>query len=223
MNLDYILKEFLFLKREYKILGGLLCVVVIGLLVWFLGVAPSYELTRETTQKQEELRKQLQELKAKTEGSQDFAKRVEKTKSVLRKASEQLPTGAEIAELLEKIDVLAKETGLLVDLFKKIPEVNIPSDPKDPKSPVELAEVRVEVKIQGSFHELAIFFNRLAKMKRIINVDGLKMQVIQQKVRGDITRLIASFNLRTYRFLTDEELKALAPPPAKKAKKGAKK
>ena len=99
------------------------------------------------------------------------------------------------------------------------PEKNIKSDSSDPNSPVELAEVRVEVKIQGSFHELAIFFNRLAKMKRIINVDGLVLEVIPSKARGEPTRLTASFNLRTYRFLTDDELQALEKTKAASLKK----
>lgn len=55
------------------------------------------------------------------------------------------------------------------------------------------------MRVTGSYHEIAVFFDRLSKMSRIVNVADLKMaspQFINKKIV-----LTSSFDATTYRFL----------------------
>ena len=109
----------------------------------------------------------------------------------LNEALGQLPLKKEIPSLLTRIGALAKENGLDVIRFKPVGEV--------PKG--FYAEVPVELKFSGSYHQAAMFFDAVSKMKRIVNIQGLKLG--NAKSVDGKTALAVDCRAITFRFIEE--------------------
>ena len=59
------------------------------------------------------------------------------------------------------------------------------------------------MELVGSFHEVAMFFDRLSNLGRIVSVNNVKIS--EPEDRGGKVYLTVSAEAATYRFLTDEE------------------
>jgi type IV pilus assembly protein PilO len=111
----------------------------------------------------------------------------------LKVAMRLLPETREIPELLTQISQLGLNAGLEFRLFK----------PEAEKRADFYAEVPVSLAILGKFHDVARFFDHLAKLSRIVNVTDIKITV----PKGDQTNpmLSTSCLLTTFRFLEPRE------------------
>ena len=109
----------------------------------------------------------------------------------LEEALGELPLDKEIPVLLTKIAELAHEKGLDIVRFRPLAEV-----PKD-----FYAEVPVELRLAGSYHNAAMFFDAVSKMERIVNIKGLRLGSATT-VEGR-TVLGIECNATTFRFLGD--------------------
>ncbi len=111
----------------------------------------------------------------------------------LKKALSELPDDKEIPRLLEKIADKAKEAGLDVRLFRPKPE-----NRKD-----FYAEVPVEIEVGGGFHQVATFFDEVAHLDRIVNVDQFSMT---DPKRGQNELIMkTSLTANSFRFLSEAE------------------
>ncbi len=128
----------------------------------------------------------------------------EKMQVKLDEALGELPLEKEIPNLLTGIGNLAKEKGLEVVRFK--PENEVPKD--------FYAEVPVDLKLAGSFHQAAAFFDAVSKMERIVNIQGLSLD--RPKELDGRTSLAIDCKAVTFRFIEQ------APPAKKGKKKGGK-
>jgi len=113
----------------------------------------------------------------------------------LAEALTQLPNEKEIPSLLTNIASLAKEQGLDVLRFKPSGEV--------PKG--FYAEVPVELRLAGSFHQIALFFQSVGELPRIVNMGNLAMG--NAKTTDGRTVLSVDCLATTFRFIES--------PPAK--------
>lgn len=89
----------------------------------------------------------------------------EKMQVALDKALGELPLKKEIPSLLTGIADLAKEKGLEILRFK----------PSGETVKGFYAEVPVTLKLNGSYHQAASFFDAVSKMERIVNIQGLTL------------------------------------------------
>lgn len=119
----------------------------------------------------------------------------------------KLPSKKEIPVLLTDISTAGHEQGLEFLLFAPQPELE-----RD-----VYAEVPVSLRVQGPFHETALFVNQLAKLSRIVTVSDIVMVPGDKKGIED-KGLVTTAQATTYRFLEQEEA-AEAAQKAKKAKK----
>jgi type IV pilus assembly protein PilO len=85
----------------------------------------------------------------------------------LAEKKEQLPQEAEVATLLKQISELGIRAGLDFKLWK-------PMARKENESGL-YAEIPVNVEVAGGYHSLGIFFDRVSKLPRIVNISGLRM------------------------------------------------
>jgi len=125
----------------------------------------------------------------------------EKMQVKLDEALAELPLEREIPKLLTRVGDLAKEKGLEVLRFKPSGEV----------TKGFYAEVPVELKLSGSYHQAGAFFDAVSKMKRIVNIQNLTMGGAKE-VDG---RMALNIDCRalTYRFVDN-------PPGANGKQKG---
>jgi type IV pilus assembly protein PilO len=80
---------------------------------------------------------------------------------------EQLPQEAEVAMLLKQISELGIRAGLDFKLWK-------PGQRTENSSGL-YAEIPVSVEVAGGYHALGIFFDRVGKLPRIVNITSLRM------------------------------------------------
>ena len=127
----------------------------------------------------------------------------------LKEAIAQLPSKKEIADLLSSIATKAQESGLDIDLFRPRPE-----NYKD-----FYAEIPVEMRIKGTFHNVIMFFDAIGRLTRLVNIDNVGFK--NPKVSGDQMVLEFTTTAITYRFLEEAERIKIAEEKAKalKAKK----
>ena len=121
----------------------------------------------------------------------------------------QLPNKSEMDALLIDINQAALGRGLAWDLFKPAPTENFTEF---------YAELPVNIKVTGNYHDLGAFASDVAKMPRIVLITDLKLDPPKDGV------LAMEAVAKTYRYLDEEEVaKQRKTAKDKAAAKGAKK
>jgi type IV pilus assembly protein PilO len=176
--------------KKVLILAGIVCVIAgLYLYLFFLPWQDSMNVAKEELSK---LTKELNESRAITRDLQKFKEQVERLNGELKNALTQLPNEKEIPEILKSISSLGKESSLEFTLFRPRPEV-----------PQQFyAQVPIELTVLGSYHNIGIFFDKVSKLPRIINVVDFNMTRANIKGRSENEVLVkTSCMINTYRFI----------------------
>ena len=83
------------------------------------------------------------------------------------------------------------------------------------------AEIPVKLKLSGSYHDLGLFYDKVANFPRIVNISDIeidKSKVKKAKVKSVENVLHASCTAKTYKFI-EEQAGGKAKKNAKKKKK----
>jgi len=123
----------------------------------------------------------------------------------VERLEKQLPSKAEMAALLSDINQAGIGRGLQFELFK--PGQVVVKD--------YYAELPIDIKVTGHYHDIGEFAADMAKMPRIVTLNNLALTA------GKDGTLSLDAIAKTFRYLDQEELDAQAK--ARKAKKTAKK
>lgn len=118
----------------------------------------------------------------------EYHRQKEVLEAQLAAAMQELPNEKAIDELLRQLNDLGVKSGLSIALVEPQPEV-----PQD-----FFARIPVKMKVAGSFHEVAMFFDAVGKLKRIVNVADLKFGA--PKKQSEKVILDAEFVATTFRF-----------------------
>jgi type IV pilus assembly protein PilO len=130
----------------------------------------------------------------------------------LKIALRQLPDSKELPVLLTDVTSLGKNAGLEFKAFR----------PQDEVRRDFYAEVPIGIEFTGTFHEIANFFDRVAKLPRIVNVAELDMSIGDESANQ--TKLKVKGRATTFRFLEEELSRdGGAVPSEKKEPRGKKK
>jgi len=111
----------------------------------------------------------------------------------LKRAEARLPDQREIADLLSNVAASGRAAGLEITLFRQKPEVLHDF----------YAEVPVEMQMRGTYHDVALFLDRVKQLDRIVNV--VNIQLTKPKLTGDRVVLEAACTTTTFRFLDEAE------------------
>jgi type IV pilus assembly protein PilO len=190
-------------QRLMILLGAL--ALIVGLLVYLFYLPLQEEYGR--------LKKQNAALQVKVEEDTRIASNLpafkaeyQKMEQQLESALSELPNDREIPTLLTSIASMAKDNGLEVLRFKPGKE--------NPKG--FYAEVPVELKLVGSFHQVAMFYQAVSNLSRIVNIGNLNIAVSNGK--SNETLLSVECLATTFRFL-EESTTTGGKTPAKGAQR----
>jgi type IV pilus assembly protein PilO len=189
LSIDSILK--LSTQKKVLILVAILCVIVgLYLYAFFLPQQDTLKVARVELSR---LAKELNESKAITRDLQKFKEQVQKLNEELKIALTQLPNEREIPEILKNISSLGKESNLEFTLFRPKPE--------EPQQ--FYAKVPIELVALGSYHNIGIFFDKVSKLPRIINVVDFNMTRAKDVKGKSETEILVktSCMINTYRFI----------------------
>ena len=120
---------------------------------------------------------------------------------VLEKLKEILPEQKEISQILRRVQGLISTARLKIEKWK--------TNNDQPKE--VYVEVPFSISIEGNYHNLAMFFDQLSKLKKIFTVNNLAIAPLSKM--SSIYSIKATFIASTYTY---QEKKAA---PAKKASK----
>jgi type IV pilus assembly protein PilO len=143
---------------------GVLVAVVVGLYVYLI-YWPNQELLKKKKVEMAALESQVRELRIVAANMKRFQAESAKLREELKVAITQLPTSKEIPALLTSISRLGKDSGLEFLLFKPAGEV----------SKEFYAEIPVEIRVRGSYNNVALFFDKVGKLPRIVNISEVGM------------------------------------------------
>ncbi len=189
LSKDSLLK----LSNTKKILILIAILVVLGGLYLKTFILPEREEIGEMRGQLDKLLKELNESRAITRDLQLYKEQVKKLDEELTVALKQLPNEKEIPEILRNISSLGKESQLEFVLFRPKPE--------DPQQ--FYAKVPIELTFVGSYHHTGMFFDKVSKLPRIINVVDFGMTRASSggKEATDEVLVRTSCLINTYRFI----------------------
>jgi type IV pilus assembly protein PilO len=189
LTMDSILK--LPTPKKVLILVALL-VAIAGLYLYAL-IIPIQDELKVAKRELSKLEQELNNSKAIARELPKFKEQVGRLNEELKNALTQLPNEKEIPEILKTISSLGKESGLEFTLFRPKPE-----------APQQFyAKVPIELVALGNYHNVGIFFDKVSKLPRIINVIDFNMARAKDiKGKGDRELLLrTSCMINTYRFI----------------------
>ncbi|MDD2556975.1 MAG: type 4a pilus biogenesis protein PilO [Desulfuromonas sp.] len=172
-------------------------VLLVGAYLYWLYIPAREELATKQSQNSK-LLIELQESRRIANNLPKFKAEYEEMKNRLDLALNELPNEKEIPTLLSSITSLARDNGLEVLQFK----------PENEAVKNFYAEVPVSLDLKGSYHQMALFCQAVARIARIVNVKDIKLSKPQQD--AGITLLSISCRTVTYRFIE--------PPSTEKGK-----
>jgi type IV pilus assembly protein PilO len=188
-----------------KILLLAMVLVGIGLVFYYYVESPKQEALTLLTAEVAKLDQDIQTNRAKAKSLEDLKRVNAELQQQLIKNQEQLPPEDEAATLLKQISDLGIRIGLNFKLWKPGPRAEDTSK--------LFVRMPVDVEMNGGYHTLALFFDRISKLPRIINVSKIKMGGGKTE-RGRVS-IQTTFELTA--FASPKTI--VAPPTAKPAVK----
>lgn len=165
-------------------------VLIIGLSIWGL----FYPKWGQIKNLEGELARVEQELTiAKKNASElnDWRSKMKKKEAKYKTVMKALPEKEEIPSLLTGISQAGRDAGLEFLLFQ----------PKKEVAKDFYAEIPVDITVDGSYHQVALFFDKVANLPRIVNIRDISISPSKSKnARGD-SQLKTTCQAVTYKFI----------------------
>jgi len=163
-------------------------VVIAGALYWasdtyyFKGIRE--DITKRTNEL-ELLRTKVREGKAAEARLPQFREEAERLETELQRLLRILPTAMQTDEIIKKIKSLTERGAFRFVTFQ--PQAFAKKD--------FYTEWPIRVQLEGNYHELALFFDRLSRFSRIINVESMLVRTRNKPGPYTIT---SNFTMKTF-------------------------
>ena len=181
--------------QRILIFSGLF-VLIIAIFVYFL-FKPKLEQIGSLNKELDTLEKKLVVAKKNAANLKTFQEKMKEAELQFKTAMKALPEKEEIPALLTSISRSGQDVGLEFLLF----------EPKTEVRKEFYAEIPVAIQVKGGYHDLAMFFDKVARLSRIVNIKNIAIG----RAKGS-EELSASCTAVTYKFVE--------PVPDKSATKG---
>jgi len=190
-------------KAQRYLLIGL---IVVGVLTgYYFLMNPLWEEKGRHEASLEKLQVDLQQKQLIAANRPKLEAEIKVLEKELADALVRLPEEKEIPKLLTQVNTLGQQNGLEFLLFR----------PGATAQKGFYAEVPVEMRVEGQYHALGSFLDRVSKLERIVNVSDIRVTPLQaQAQRADRAdrSIVADLKATTYTFL---EKGGSASAPAK--------
>ena len=203
MTLPPVLQSFVDGPKLPKVVLGVVGVAVLGALGYFFVISPVQARIDELVKKRTQVAGEVNVARAQVAELERFRREVAELEKRLALLKDRLPSEKETPTLYRALSTAAEQAGLGVALFQ----------PKEAHPKDVVNEIPIIVTAQGTYHQLAKFFERVAGLPRVVNVNDFKMAGLgksKDSMRADLT-------LATYMYRS-----APPPPPAKPGAPAAK-
>ncbi len=185
--------------------GGLAAVLAVITAVNFVFfVQEAADRISQQRAEQRTLEQQLAEKKAIADNLTDRRREMDQLDQRLQEALTELPERKDIDELLAQLNDVGKKSGL------EIAKV----EPAAESSESFFARIPVKMTVSGNYHEIALFLQEVANMRRIVNVNNIKLSVNTAASKPEKIVLNSDFQATTFRFVEPSAQKKDPKKPA---------
>ncbi len=141
-----------------------------------------------------ELEKKIKEGEAAKRQLPQFNEEVERLEVELEKLLRILPSRRGTEDLLRRVRALTEQGDFHLQRF----------NPRPP-NPLDdfYSEWPIEIELEGTYHNLALFFDRISRFSRIINIEDLKIRPLGRGGEDSLHTIGARFTAKT--FLANEQ------------------
>lgn len=120
-----------------------------------------------------------------------FREEVKRLELELAKLLQILPSARNTEELIKRIETLTRQGDFTLKKFT----------PGEPSNKDFYSIYPIDISLDGTYHNLALFFDRMSRFSRIINVEDLKIGSLEGVPGKSIS---ANFTAKTFIYTADE-------------------
>jgi type IV pilus assembly protein PilO len=195
----------------YAQLGVFLAIAVagVGAFYYYYETGVRAEMAKQEKQLKS-LRADLDKARATAKKLPEFKADVSNLEHRLETLRAVLPEEKDAADLLRRLQTVAMQSNLVIMGFKPSPVVTKQVH----------AEWPITLELEGNYHNLAAFFDRLGKFTRIVNVSALEVKNKDNKANPSVT-ISAKCVATTYVLLDKAAIEAAKEKANAKAGKPA--
>jgi type IV pilus assembly protein PilO len=153
----------------------MLAIAGIGVFVWYYELPFREDMDSRQTQLTA-LQNQIAKGQATAKQLGQFRAEVDDLEARLGSLRAVLPEEKDAADLLRRMQTVATQSNLTIKSFK----------PSPPVTKQIHAEWPIALELEGTYHNLAIFFDRIGRFTRIINITGLDVRG-KEPPEGNVT------------------------------------
>lgn len=206
------------MSPQKKTLIVCLVYIILGYFYWSLFLQSALKERGTLDTKLSELKQQIVEKELIAAGKDKYIREIKVLRETFLMALTKLPDRKEIPSLLGAIGLAGKSAGIEFILFEPVTSEKKPSDEKQslskpskqksqkeapaksPEIETFYEEIPIKVTVNGSFHHTAIFFDKLAKLPRVVNIADISMGG-GKDVKGQGRLISTSCVVKTYMFV----------------------
>jgi len=198
MALPAPLQSFVDGPKLPKVVLGVFGLVALAVASYFFLIAPIQERIAALVQKKTQVTTEVTQARAQVAEIERFRRELAELEKKLVLLQDRLPSEKETPTLYRALSSAAEQSGLGVSLFQ----------PREARAKDVVNEIPITLAAEGSYHQVAKFFERVAALPRVVTVNDFKMSGLgkaRNSMKVDLT-------LATYMYKS-----SLAPAPARPA------
>ena len=193
VDFDEKLEQLAKVPKSIRLAVVSVLLVAISAGYWFFSYQPAQVERTALVARSQELQRNLNNARAVANNVDAFEAEVAGLERDLDLALKQLPNRKQFEDLLQDISTAGKKVGVTIKSIDRDKEI-----PRD-----FYAEVPFEIQLEGSYHDLARFFEMVASLPRIVNMGGLNIKVGTETRQSTLLKVTGMAT--TFRFLSEEE------------------
>ncbi len=174
--------------KDWPWYGYVLLAVIIFGLFYFLHYKGKNEELQSVREERIRTEAEIVQLRAKKAEMDQIEKDIEEMKVTLSQLETIIPVREEISDILRKIQHLAWDSRLNIEKF--IPKADVDKE--------FYYEKPISIEITGSYHNLALFFDRLSNFSRLYNIEDFTIKSLRDQT--DASTISAQSTATTYIF-----------------------
>ncbi len=174
--------------KEWPWYGHILLAVIVFALIFFIYFKPQNNKLTALKEEREKTEAEVTNLKQRNLQLSKIEGELIDLRKILNELEAIIPKRKEIWDILRNMQQLAVNSRLTIVKFL-------------PKAEVDMEfyyEWPISIEITGSYHNLAIFFDRLSNFSRLFNIEDFSIKALGKQT--DTSTISASYTAKTYIF-----------------------
>jgi type IV pilus assembly protein PilO len=173
-------------------------------LFWYFWYSDALELEKTKNARLQQLQKEIRALEVTAAKLQEFQREVQLLEAKLETLKRILPPEKEMPDLMRRVQYLCAQSNLVIRRFT----------PGAVATKEFYQEVPINIDVEGTFHNLGAFFDRISRLSRLVNMGTIK--ITAQSAQTGSNTIAATTVATTYVYVDAPPSPAPGPPGARR-------